>query len=59
MSIGLFDVVELKNNTKATVLKKIDANTYFAEIVNNEGITIDNRNILQKEINKVIYSNKY
>lgn len=55
MKIKKFDVVELRNNNRATILET-DKNQYFAEIVNSYGITVENRYITQDEIEKVIYS---
>lgn len=55
MKIKKFDVVELKNNNKATILE-INNNGYFAEIVDSNGKTINKRNITQDEIIKVIYT---
>lgn len=54
MKIRKFNVVELKDNNKATILDVI-GNRYKAEIVNCNGITVDNRVITNNEINKVIY----
>ncbi len=56
MKIKKFDVVELHNHNKATVLEIKGNNQYFAEIVNLQGITIDNKTITNNEIKKVIYS---
>lgn len=56
MRIKKFDVVELQNNNKATVLEIKGNNQYFAEIVNQQGITIDNKTITNNDIKKVIYS---
>ena len=56
MRIKKFDVVELQNNNKATVLEIKGNNQYFAEIVNQQGITIDNKTITNNHIKKVIYS---
>lgn len=47
MKIKVFDVVELKDKNKATILE-IKDDKYFAEIVNPYGITIDRK----KEITK-------
>lgn len=55
MKIKKFDVVELKNKNKATILNT-DNNEYFVEIVNSDGITIDKRNITQDEVKRVIYT---
>ncbi len=49
-----FDVVELNNGNKATILS-IEGNKYFAEIVNDKGKTIDNTYILESEIKSVIF----
>lgn len=55
MRIKKFDVVELSNNNRATILET-DKNQYFAEIVDNKGATIERRYITQDEIKKVIYT---
>ena len=55
MKIKLFDVVELKNNNKATILE-INDNEYLVEIVDPNGITVDRRNISQDEIKQIIYT---
>ncbi len=55
MKIKEFDVVELKNNMKATILK-INNDDYFAEIVDAYGTTLDRRNIVQDEIKRIIYT---
>lgn len=54
MKISLFDVVELNDGNRA-IIKNIDNKKYFAEIVNQKGDTIENRNILQNEINNVVF----
>ncbi len=58
MKINKFDVVELYDNNKATILKEKDENIYFAEIVNKEGTTIDKRDIISSDIKEVIYRNE-
>ena len=58
MKIKKFDVVELKNNDRATILEVSGKNEYLAEIVNPYGITVDNKIITNDYINKIIYSNK-
>lgn len=55
MKIKRFDVVELKNNNKATILEIMD-NGYLVEIVDNKGKTLETRNITQDEIKKIIYT---
>lgn len=54
MKIKRFDVVELRDGNRATILE-INKNDYFVEIVNSYGITVDKKNITEDEINKVIY----
>ena len=58
MKINKFDVVELYDNNKATILKEKADNTYFAEIVNTEGTTVDTRDIISSDIKEVIYRNE-
>lgn len=54
MKMKKFNVVELNNGNKATILQ-ILGNEYFAEIVNDDGITVDKRIVKADEINKIIY----
>jgi len=53
MKLKRFEVVELVSGNKATILDTKD-NEYFAEIVDRNGKTIENRNITENEIKKVI-----
>ena len=55
MKLKKFDVVELKNNNRATILE-MKNNEYLAEIVDTNGITVDTRNINQEDIKQVIYT---
>lgn len=55
MKIKRFDVVELNNGNRATILD-IKNKEYYAEIVDSKGATIDIRNITEDEISKVIFS---
>ena len=58
MKFKKFEVVELVNGNKATILET-NNNQYYAEIVNDNGITIDNRAITEDEIKKVlVYKDK-
>ena len=58
MRLKRFEVVELLNGNKATILDT-NNNKYYAEIVNGEGKTIDNRTITEDEIKKVlVYKDK-
>ncbi|MCI9366620.1 MAG: hypothetical protein HFJ54_09135 [Clostridia bacterium] len=51
-----FDVVELKNDNKATILDIKENNEYFVEIVDSNGTTIGNKIIINSEIKRVVYS---
>ena len=53
MKLKRFEVVELLNGNKANILDT-NNNQYYAEIVNDNGITIDNRTITEDEIKKVL-----
>ena len=55
MKINKFDVVELKDGNRATIIEAKDKNIYFAEVVNAYGITLDKKDIQEKEINKIIF----
>ena len=58
MKLKQFDVVELNNGNKATILD-IKENQLYGEIVNENGITIEHRNIKENEIKKIlIYKDK-
>ena len=58
MKLKKFEVVELVNGNKATILDT-NNNQYYAEIINDNGITIDNRAITEDEIKKVlVYKDK-
>lgn len=56
MKIKRFNVVELNNNNRATILEIKNNKEYFVEIVNPYGITIENKTITDNDIKKVIYS---
>ena len=55
MKIKKFDVVELKNSNKATILD-IKESKYVAEIVDANGKTIGIKEITESDINQVIYT---
>lgn len=55
MKLKIFDVVELKDGNKATILEN-GRNTYKAEIANNNGVRQEIRTINEIDINKVIIS---
>ena len=56
MTYKLFDVVELNNDNKATILSINKNNKMYAEIVDNGGSKLENREIDKGEIKKIIYS---
>lgn len=58
MKIKKFDVVELKDNNRATILD-VNNNCYLAERVNANGVTIDKIYITDEEIKKIIYTKSY
>ena len=55
MKFNKFDVVELKNGNRATILE-INKHKYLAEIVNAYGITLDTKEITNEDITKIICS---
>jgi hypothetical protein len=57
MKVNKFDVVELNNENKATILD-IQDNGYLVEVVNSKGISLRNKIITKEEIIKVIYTKK-
>lgn len=56
MKIEVFDVVELKDKNKATILNKKENNEYLSEIIDNKGKKLGNKVITEQEIEKIIYS---
>ncbi len=58
MKIKKFDVVELKSKNKAVILEIYKRKRYYAEIVNDKGETINKKEIISKEIDKIIYRKK-
>lgn len=54
--IKVFDVVELKNKDKATILKS-NTNTYMAEVVGENGETKEITTIDESNIERIIYRN--
>ena len=55
MKLKIFDVVELKDNNRATILN-INNKEYLAEVVNSAGISLGNKVIKDNDINKIIVS---
>lgn len=56
MKLKRFDVVELTNGNKATIMDIMNNIEYFVEIVDSKGNTIDRKNITEDEIEKIVYS---
>ncbi len=54
MKYKVFDVVELKNKNKATILGIENNNIYKVEIVNCDGISQGMLEITESDINKII-----
>ena len=50
MKIDRFNVVELKDGNRATIIDVRGKNEYFAEVVNAYGQTVAKRNIIDEEI---------
>lgn len=55
MKINKFDVVELNDKNKATILDMQNNNMYLVEIVNDDGISLGTRTIEYQDISKVIF----
>lgn len=56
MKIKKFDVVQLKDKNKATILTINKGRKYFAEIINQDGKTIEKKQIELKQIQKILYT---
>lgn len=56
MKIKRFNVVELCNGNRATIIDIKGKSEYFAEIVNAYGFAVDKRIITDDEIKNIIYS---
>lgn len=56
MKIKRFDVVELKDGNRATILDIKENQKYFVDIVNAYGITVDKRDIGEDDINRIIFT---
>ena len=55
MNFKVFDVIELQNGEKATIIE-INKNTYKVQITDENGKVISIKAITENEINKVIYT---
>lgn len=58
MKINRFDVVELNDGNKATILN-FQNNGYLVEVVTPDGKSLGNKEITEDEIEKIIYYKKY
>ena len=54
MKVKQFDVIKLKDTNKATILK-VCKNTYYAQITNEYGDTIENKYITKNDMNCFLY----
>lgn len=54
MKVNRFDVVELKDKNRATILN-FQNNKYLVEVVTPDGISLGNIEITDNDINKVIF----
>lgn len=55
--LNVFDVVELNNKDKA-IIKSIDSNRYYAEIITDHNSVNQFRYLCSKEITKILYTKK-
>ena len=55
MKLKIFDVVELNDKNRATILN-INNKEYLAEVVNSAGISLGNKVIKENDMNKIIVS---
>jgi hypothetical protein len=58
MKLKIFDVVELNNGNKATIVENKTKDIYKAEIVTNEGKILGIKLINENDVNKIIFSRK-
>lgn len=54
MKIKKFNVVELTDGNRATILNK-EKNCYLVEVVTPYGISLGNKLVSDKEINRIIF----
>ena len=52
MKLKVFDVIELQNGSKGTILE-CKTNTYKVEIVNEQGVTQEIKNITESDIKSI------
>ena len=55
MKLKTFDVVELIDKNKAVILETKESGEYFVEVVNEVGVTVEYKNIMNSDINRIIY----
>ena len=57
MKLKIFDVVKLNDGNNATIIKT-NKYTYKASITDENGATIGNKEISDKDVNRILFSNK-
>lgn len=56
MKLKIFDVVELKNGNKATIVENKTKDMYKAEIVTNDGKTLGIKLIDENDVKNIIFT---
>ena len=56
MELKTFDVVELVDKNKAIILEIKENKSYFVEVVDELGMTIEYKNIVFSEIKRILYA---
>ncbi len=56
MKLRIFDVVELQNGNKATIIENKTKDMYKAEIVTNEGKTLGVKLIDESHVSKIVFT---
>lgn len=59
MKYRVFDVIELNNGDKATILDIVSKDTYKVEVVNKSGISQGVMKINSKEIVNIVMKSKF
>lgn len=57
MKYDLFDVIELKDKNRGTILK-VEKDRYYIEIVNSFGITLGTEYVTDDDINSLVFKSK-
>ncbi len=56
MKLKIFDVVELNNGNKATIVENKTKDMYKAEIITNEGKTLGIKLINENDVSRIIFT---